>query len=187
MTNEPKVDLDNENQEGENLDNQKEEVDTQEKEMKISKKEYQSLLAQKEHWREKAKAKTEEKPEVNTEVKPEVKPTVESNDPMDTIKMFNALKDYSPDEIETLSKQAKVYGVSLTEVAEIEDVQLLLKAKREKIKNEQANPIPGTRQEPSSTDFSKWTAEDRQKLTSNPTKENIAKLGEYTSWLKSQR
>ena len=183
MTNEPTVDLDNENQEGENLENQTE-VDTQEEEMKISKKEYQSLLAQKEHWREKAKAKAEEKPE---EVKPEVKPAIESNDTMETIKMFNALKDYSPDEIETLSKQAKVYGVSLTEVAEIEDVQLLLKAKREKIKNEQANPIPGTRQEPSSTDFSKWTAEDRQKLTSNPTKENIAKLGEYTSWLKSQK
>lgn len=184
MTNEPKVDLDNENQEGENLENQKE-VDTPEDEVKISKKEYQSLLAQKEHWREKAKINEATKlaPE-KSEVKEPVK---ESYDPLESVKLLNALKDFSQDEIDLISRQAKANGVNLLEAAKLEDVQLLIQAKREKIKNEQANPIPGTRQEPAETDFSKWTKDDITKMSQNPSKENLGKMTQYIAWVKSQK
>ncbi len=110
-----------------------------------------------------------------------------SSDPIETIKLFNALKDYSQDEIEYLAKQSKVLEKDLVETAKDEDVKLFIQAKREKLKNEKANPIPGTRQDMTDKNFDDWTPEDIQKLSENPTPENLKKQGEYIAWMKSRR
>ncbi len=111
----------------------------------------------------------------------------DSSDPIETIRLFNSLKDYSPEEVDYIAKQSKVLGKDLIETAKDEDVQLFISAKREKLKNEQANPIPGTRQEINDNTFENWTTEDIKKLSVNPTKDNIAKMSKYIAWAKTQR
>ncbi len=108
-------------------------------------------------------------------------------DPVDTIRLFNSLKDYSPEEVDIIAKHSKMLGKDLVETAKDEDVQLLIEAKREKIKNEKANPVPGTRQDTSDKTFEDWKVEDVQKLSQNPTKENIQKMSEYIKWMRTRK
>jgi len=101
-------------------------------------------------------------------------------------KLANALKDYSEEEVDIITRQAKALGTSITEAMAHEDVKLLIEAKREKIKKEEANPKPTSTQGTYSKGFAEWTADDIRALTSNPTKENIKKLTEYNSWTRSR-
>jgi len=59
---------------------------------------------------------------------------VEENNPVEFIKMAQVLKDYSLEEIDLLGKQAKAMGITLIEATKDEDTQLLIQAKREKLK-----------------------------------------------------
>lgn len=110
-----------------------------------------------------------------------------STDPVDTIRLFNALKDYSSEEVDIIARHSRMLGKDLVETAKDEDVQLLIEAKREKTKNEKANPIPGTRQDMSDKTFEDWKVEDIQKLSGDPTKENIQKMSEYIKWQKTRK
>ena len=109
------------------------------------------------------------------------------SDPVNAMKLFHALKDFSPEEVEYMSKQARVLGKDIIEVAKDDDIKLFIEAKREKIKNDKASIVPGSRQSTTEKSFSDWTANDIQELTSNPNKENIAKLDEYRQWARKQK
>lgn len=102
-------------------------------------------------------------------------------DTFEMLKLFSTLKNYSDEEIELIRKQAKVLNVDIAEAVKDEDLNLLIEFKREKLKKEQANIKPNSRQSGDKS-FENWTDEDIIKLSSNPTKENIQKLDEYRRW-----
>ena len=75
-------------------------------------------------------------------------------------KVVHGLKDYSADEVDTIFRQAKALGVSPLEAAKNEDVDLLIKAKREKVERENKTPEPTNRQSSEGKSFDQWTSGD---------------------------
>ena len=69
-------------------------------------------------------------------------------DPVQLVKTVSVLKDYSPEEVDFISKIAKAEGVSLEEAVKMPEVQLYIQARREKVAKEQKVPEPSS---PSST------------------------------------
>ncbi len=112
---------------------------------------------------------------------------VEENNPVEFIKMAQVLKDYSLEEIDLLGKQAKAMGITLIEATKDEDTQLLIQAKREKLKKEQTNPLPTNTQSGNDKTYADWTQEDIKKRTSNPTPENIEELNKYNQWARTRQ
>ena len=92
-------------------------------------------------------------------------------------KQISTLKEYSSDELEIIDRQAKALGLSHLEASKHEDVQTLISAKREKLKEVNSVPTPSTRQPLESIDISGLTAVDiaRLKPNSNPQDAEIIK------------
>jgi len=95
-------------------------------------------------------------------------------------KTVHALKDYSPEEVDTIFKQAKNMNVSPLEALKDEDVELLIQAKRAKVEKESKTPEPTNRQSSEEKDFSEWTAKD---VNDKP----IEEVTKYYDWLKKQK
>jgi len=133
------------------------------------------------------KAKEVEATKLSKEVSQKKEEKEDTFNPLDSVKLLNALKDYSQDEIDLISRQAKAYDISLEEAAQHDDVKLFIEAKREKLKTDNASPTPSTRQAPVNKDFSQWKTEDIKPLTENPTPENRKKLSEYVAWARAQK
>lgn len=95
-------------------------------------------------------------------------------------KQVSALKDFSEDELDVVERYAKTWGMSLQEAAKHEDVQTLLKARREKVQIESKVPEPSTRQPTQSKDFSSWTQEDVANAS-------IDEVDAYRKWVKGKR
>ena len=95
-------------------------------------------------------------------------------------KTVHALKDYSPEEVNTIFKQAKNMNVSPLEALKDEDVELLIQAKRAKVEKESKTPEPTNRQSSEEKDFSEWTAKD---VNDKP----IEEVTKYYDWLKKQK
>jgi hypothetical protein len=111
----------------------------------------------------------------------------ETTDPLEVVKLAQGLKDYSVEEVELISRQAKALGLGLLEAKDHEDTQILIQAKREKIKKDAANPTPTNTQPANDKSFEDWSSDDISRLTSNPTKDNIEKLNEYNAWARRSR
>lgn len=133
------------------------------------------------------KAKEVEATKLSKEVSQNKEEKEDTFNPLDSVKLLNALKDYSQDEIDLISRQAKAYDISLEEAAQNDDVKLFIEAKREKLKTDNASPTPSTRQAPAKKDFKDWKPEDIKPLTENPTPENRKALSEYVAWAKAQK
>ena len=133
------------------------------------------------------KAKEVEATKLSKEVSQNKEEKEDTFNPLDSVKLLNALKDYSQDEIDLISRQAKAYDISLEEAAQNDDVKLFIEAKREKLKTDNASPTPSTRQAPAKKDFKDWKQEDIKPLTENPTPENRKALSEYVAWAKAQK
>lgn len=119
--------------------------------------------------------------------KAEPKATVEKQDPIEFIKMAQTLKDYSTDEVDIISRQARALGVDLLEAIKDEDTQLLIEAKRNKIKKEETKPLPTNTQGGNDKSYADWTTADIKKLTSKPTPENIEELNKYNQWARTRQ
>ncbi len=100
-------------------------------------------------------------------------------DVFELAKQVNALKDYSPEELEIIDRQAKVLGLSHVEASKHEDVQTLVSAKREKIKQDNSVPTPSSRQGVETKDVSQYTWQDIAGL--DPVKDSalIQKYNDY--------
>jgi hypothetical protein len=110
-----------------------------------------------------------------------------TNDPLESLRLYSALKDYSKDEIDIISRQARALETNLIEAAEHEDTQVLINAYRAKVEKDNTTPSPNSRQDMSEKGFDEWSPEDIKKLTQNPTKENINKLDEYRRYMRTKR
>lgn len=110
-----------------------------------------------------------------------------TNDPLESLRLYSALKDYSKDEIDIISRQARALETNLIEAAEHEDTQVLINAYRAKVEKDNTTPSPSSRQDMSEKGFDEWSPEDIKKLTQNPTKENINKLDEYRRYMRTKR
>ncbi len=75
-------------------------------------------------------------------------------------KMVHAFKEHSPEEVDTIFRQAKVLGIDPLEAKDHEDVDLLIKAKREKVERENKTPEPTNRQSSEGKSFDQWTSSD---------------------------
>lgn len=109
------------------------------------------------------------------------------NDLLESLKLYSALKDYSKDEIDIISRQARALESDLIEAAKHEDTQVLINAHRAKVEKDNTTPSPSSRQDMSEKGFDEWTPEDIKKLTQNPNKENINKLDEYRRYMRTKR
>lgn len=78
----------------------------------------------------------------------------------DVARTVHALKDYSSDEVDLIFRQAKALGVSPSEAAKNEDVDLLIKAKREKVERENKTPEPTSRQSTEGKPYNQWSSKD---------------------------
>lgn len=110
-----------------------------------------------------------------------------TNDPLESLRLYSALKDYSKDEIDIISRQARALESDLIEAAKHEDTQVLINAHRAKVEKDNTTPSPSSRQDMSEKSFDEWTPEDIKKLTQNPNKENINKLDEYRRHMRTKR
>ena len=106
---------------------------------------------------------------------------------MESLRLYSALKDYSKDEIDIISRQARALETNLIEAAEHEDTQVLINAYRAKVEKDNTTPSPSSRQDMFEKGFDEWSPEDIKKLTQNPTKENINKLDEYRRYMRTKR
>ena len=70
-----------------------------------------------------------------------------TNDPLESLRLYSALKDYSKDEIDIISRQARALETNLIEAAEHEDTQVLINAYRAKVEKDNKNPSPSSRQD----------------------------------------
>jgi hypothetical protein len=95
------------------------------------------------------------------------------------VKKISALRDYSPEELDFISTISKAKNISLEEAARSEDVQLWIKARREKVAKESQPPPPTSKQIPEKKSFEEWTTEDVQKAS-------FQELEEFRKWAKSQ-
>ena len=109
-----------------------------------------------------------------------------TNDPLESLRLYSALKDYSKDEIDIISRQARALETNLIEAAEHEDTQVLINAYRAKVEKDNTTPSPSSRQDMSEKVLI-MVSEDIKKLTQNPTKENINKLDEYRRYMRTKR
>ena len=106
-------------------------------------------------------------------------------DPYELAKTVQALKDFSPEEIDVIKRQATVLEITPAEAASNEDVQAIISHRREKLQAEQTNPTPTNRQEPQGEDFSSWTPETVEKKF-NEGDAGRKQIDEYYRWLKSK-
>lgn len=101
-------------------------------------------------------------------------------------KQVNALKDYSAEELEVIDRQAKAFGMSHLEASKHEDVQTLISAKREKLKELNSVPAPSSRQSADKVDVSQLSPIDIAKL--NPGNTNDLKIIEaYNQYRRTVR
>jgi len=106
-------------------------------------------------------------------------------DPFELAKTVQALKDYSADEIDIIKKHATAFNISPAKAANSEDVQALIKHRRDKAIKSEANPTPTNRQQPTEKDFSSWTQETvHQKF--NEGEQGRKELDEYQAWLQNR-
>ena len=103
--------------------------------------EKKTILAQKEHFREKHEKLAKEFEELKTKV-PQTDKELPTTDPLTLMKTVSALKDYSQDELDVISVFARGKGLKLDEAAKDEAVKLTIAAMREKQSKEAAVPKP---------------------------------------------
>jgi hypothetical protein len=99
--------------------------------------------------KEKLEAKPEIKPEVkpvNEEIKPKVEPEPKVINPLDTVKLVNALKDLDDVEIEQAQMIADYKKITLSEAVKDEGFKLFFDAKREKDKKANLSQTPNGKQ-----------------------------------------
>jgi len=98
--------------------------------------------------KEKLETKPEIKPEVkpSEEIKPEVKPENKVINPLDTVKLVNALKDLDDVEIEQAQMIADYKKIPLNEAVKDEGFKLFFNAKREKDKQDNLSQKPNGKQ-----------------------------------------
>jgi len=109
-------------------------------------KEKQSLYAQKEHYRNKVKKLEEEIEKLKEEKGVDKEPTSEGEDNIvDLVKRIQVLKDFSPEELEIIHRNARGAGISLEEAAQLDDVKMAIEARREKVAKEKKVPEPSSR------------------------------------------
>ena len=88
-------------------------------------------------------------------------------DPVRLVKTVSVLKDYAPEEVDFISKIAKAEGLSLEEAVKTPEVQLYIKAYREKVAKEQQVPEPSSpssvSREPSPDEIAKMSDEEFRK------------------------
>lgn len=133
---------------------------------------------------QKAKAEEAEKLLLQKQVKEATtKATGTAPDASEIAKTVLALKDYSPDEIDYISRQAKFLNLPLDKAAQDEDVQLFLQAKREKVERSDKTPEPSTKQSTSTKDISQWTNEDLSAATQRGDWESVDK---FRAWMRKQ-
>lgn len=106
-----------------------------------------------------AKAKLLENLESKVE---EAKPSSSVEDISRTV---HALKDYSADEVDLIFRQSKALGLSPLEAAKHEDVDLLIKAKREKVERESKTPEPTSRQSADGKPYNQWNTKDIERAS----------------------
>lgn len=108
-----------------------------------------SLQAQKEHFRTKFQKSEEGKKTLQEEIEklksqlPEKEEkSLEGMDTVQLMQTVHSLRDYSPEELEIISRNARGAGISLVEASKLEDVQLTIQARREKVAKESKIPEP---------------------------------------------
>lgn len=106
-------------------------------------------------------------------------------DPYELAKTVQALKDYSPEEIDVIKRQAEAQGISPSEATQNEEVQAIIEKKREKKQVEESNPAPTNRQQPAEEDFSQWTPQTVEEKFQEGTEEAQKQIDQYYKWLKS--
>jgi len=97
----------------------------------------------------------------------------------DVAKTVHALKDFSPEEVDTIFQQAKVLGIDPIQAKDNEDVLLLIQAKREKVAKQNKTPEPTNRQSTEGKDFSDWKSEDLENAS-------IEQIEKFRDWLKNR-
>lgn len=158
-----------------NSDKEKENKDESEKTDKYSASEKQLYERAK-----KAEAKAKRLEYLEKKVEDQNKSSDSADIPTEQLaKTVHALKDYSPDEVDTIFKQAKSLGVSPLEALKDEDVTLLINAKREKVAKESKTPEPTNRQTSEEKSFSEWTSKDIEG-------KSLEEISKYYDWIKKQ-
>ena len=107
-------------------------------------------------------------------------------DPYELAKTVQTLKDYSPEEIDLIKKQAKALEVTPAEATQNEDVQAIINHRRQKAEKEQSNPAPTNRQQPESgEDFSNWTPQTVEEKFQDGDEESRKQIDRYYKWVRS--
>ena len=112
--------------------------------------------------------------------KEESKKEVVSPDIAELAKKISALKEYNPEELDHISLISKAKDIPLEEAARSEEVQLYIKARREKVAKETTPPQPSTKSLPEKKEFSEWTTEDVKTAS-------LEDLEEFRKWAKAQK
>ena len=134
---------------------------------------------------QKAKVEEAEKLLLQKKIKESTaKATGNTLDASDIAKTVLALKDYTPEEVDYIAKQAKFMEVSLPEAAQNEDVNLFLQAKREQTERSDKTPEPSTKQSTSTKDVSQWSNEDLRAATQRGDWEAVDR---FRAWMREQR
>ena len=93
----------------------------------------------------------------------------------DVAKTVHALKDYSSEEVELIFRQSKALGISPSEAAKNEDVDLLIKAKRDKVEKDNKTPEPTSRQSTEGKPYNQWDTKDIE----NSSLDEVTKFYDY--------
>lgn len=93
----------------------------------------------------------------------------------DVAKTVHALKDYSPEEVDLIFRQSKALGISPSEAAKNEDVDLLIKAKRDKVEKDNKTPEPTSRQSAEGKPYNQWDTKDIE----NASLDEVTKFYDY--------
>jgi hypothetical protein len=187
MTEETKETLNskNEEKEKENPETQEKDKDSQDNTGEDLEAKNRQLYERAKKAEEKAKQADAEKLMLEKKVKENSKQaTGETPNQADLAKTVVALKEYGPDEIDYIFKQAEFLGVDPLEAANHEDTKLFLQAKREQKERSEKVPEPSTKQSASSKDVSEWTNEDIARASQAGDIESIDK---FRKWAREQK
>ncbi len=103
-------------------------------------------------------------------------------DVFELAKQISALKDYTSDELEVIDRQAKALGLSHIEASKHEDVQTLISARRERLKEINSVPTPSTRQPIDKIDLSSLTPMDIAKLRPTESTQDAELIKKYNEF-----
>lgn len=102
----------------------------------------------------------------------------------DIAKTVSSLKDYSEKELEVIDRFSKSMGLTPTEAAQHEDVQDIIKARRDKVEKENSVPSPSNRSSVNEKSFEQWSPDDITDLIRDGSEESMKKIDEYRDWAK---